>query len=253
MSIIGGIQPGPLGDYLVGAVRGGAGDDGLLQRFQLAVWPNAPRQWKNVDRWPDKEARRIAREVFNRLDTIDVEALGARRDDGDSTHWLRFSEEAQAAFDEWRATLEHRLLSGEMHPAMESHLAKYRSLAPSLALLFRLADNQACGPVDLQSLLRALAWCEYLETHARRIYQPAIEVDMKAAIELSGRLSSLTNPFTAKDVYKRHWRLLDREGTVSALSILEDFGHIRSEQTTGPGRPTTLYRAHPDLLGEVAA
>ena len=38
LSILGSIQPGPL----AGLVRGlrGSGDDGLLQRFQLAVWPN---------------------------------------------------------------------------------------------------------------------------------------------------------------------------------------------------------------------
>lgn len=42
VSILGGIQPGPLSDYLICAVRQGAADDGLIQRFQLAVWPDAP-------------------------------------------------------------------------------------------------------------------------------------------------------------------------------------------------------------------
>jgi hypothetical protein len=36
---VGGIQPGPLERYLR-AVFAGRGDDGLLQRFQLAVWPD---------------------------------------------------------------------------------------------------------------------------------------------------------------------------------------------------------------------
>ena len=28
------------------------GDDGLLQRFQLAVWPDVAGPWRKVDRWP---------------------------------------------------------------------------------------------------------------------------------------------------------------------------------------------------------
>jgi len=48
LSILGSIQPGPLADI----VRGlrGIGDDGLLQRFQLAVWPDASPEWQNIDR-----------------------------------------------------------------------------------------------------------------------------------------------------------------------------------------------------------
>ena len=42
VSILGGIQPGLISDYIATAVRGGAGDDGLVQRFQLLVWPDIP-------------------------------------------------------------------------------------------------------------------------------------------------------------------------------------------------------------------
>jgi Protein of unknown function (DUF3987) len=51
VSVLGGIQPGPLERYLR-AVFGGPGDDGLIQRFQLAVWPDGAGRWRNVDRWP---------------------------------------------------------------------------------------------------------------------------------------------------------------------------------------------------------
>jgi hypothetical protein len=57
VSVLGGIQPGPLISYLEGRAWGGAGDDGLLQRFQLAVWPDVPRTWRNVDRYPNIAAR----------------------------------------------------------------------------------------------------------------------------------------------------------------------------------------------------
>ncbi len=251
ISILGGIQPGPLSAYLAGALKGGVGDDGLMQRFQLLVWPDAPRTWVNVDRKPDTAARQAAREVFKRLDALDPAALGASLEDGDRLPWLRFDAAAQAEFDRWRDELEARLRAGDLHPAMEAHLAKYRSLAPSLALLFHLADNPEGGPVGAPSLLRALAWCEYLETHARRLYAPALAPGMDAARELDQRLAALPDPFKARDVYRHGWRALDREGTAAALVILEDFGRVRAERTdpTQGGRPTTVYRVHPDLRG----
>src|SRR5438128_8919508 len=53
LSILGSIQPGKLFGCLRSALQGGTGDDGLMQRFQLIVYPDINRQWRNVDRWPD--------------------------------------------------------------------------------------------------------------------------------------------------------------------------------------------------------
>jgi hypothetical protein len=62
LSILGSIQPGPLSTYVYQATQGEKGDDGLLQRFQLLVWPDPPASWRNVDRWPDTEAKNRAYE-----------------------------------------------------------------------------------------------------------------------------------------------------------------------------------------------
>ena len=64
LSILGGIQPGPLSRYVHDAGQGTTGDDGLLQRFQLLVWPDHPKGWQNIDRSPDREARDKVVEVF---------------------------------------------------------------------------------------------------------------------------------------------------------------------------------------------
>jgi hypothetical protein len=57
LGVIGGAQPGPLGEYLRAAMRGGASDDGMLARFGLLVWPETGGKWKNVDRYPDGPAK----------------------------------------------------------------------------------------------------------------------------------------------------------------------------------------------------
>jgi hypothetical protein len=181
LSVLGGIQPGVLMAYVREAVRGGAGNDGLLQRFQLFVWPDVSKEWRNVDRWPDTKAKNEAFKVFEHLDGLTAEAIGATKSE-DGIPFLRFTSDAQECFDCWRAGLEKKLRSDVEHPAFEAHLAKYRKLVPALALLIHLADRRI-GRVSLDALNKALLWAEYLEAHARRIYSAALRPDTAAARE----------------------------------------------------------------------
>ena len=68
--------------------------------------------------------------------------------------------------------------------APSSHLAKYRSLLPSLALLFHLIDGVDTGrrgPVSRAAAAQAAAWCEYLAAHARRLYAAVTDAARGAA------------------------------------------------------------------------
>jgi Protein of unknown function (DUF3987) len=67
MSLMGTIQPGRLRSYLTDALRDGPGDDGLIQRFQVLVWPDLPRTWTMTDSKPDADAEERAGLVFRRL------------------------------------------------------------------------------------------------------------------------------------------------------------------------------------------
>ena len=210
----------------------------------MIAWPDSGGRWRNIDRWPDAAAKDDAWDVFRRLDCLDPTEIGAKQE-GDETPFLRFADEAQRAFDEWRDRLENRLRAGDLAPAMESHLAKYRSLVPSLALIFHLADRESGGPVGYESLTRALCWAEYLESHACRLYANVLAADMAAAVELSRRLQDLGGQFTAREVYRKHWRLLDRKGTDEAIAILVDHGWLRAFKTDTNGRPSTIYEVNP--------
>lgn len=89
VSILGGIQPGPLGAYLKAAARGEDGDDGLISRFQLLVYPDPSAGWINVDRWPDTAAKDRAFQIFRRLDTLDPTTVGAEADAEDGVPFFR--------------------------------------------------------------------------------------------------------------------------------------------------------------------
>src|SRR5208337_5133671 len=60
VSMLGGIQPARLRSYLADALQDGPLNDGLLQRFQLLVYPDIPQDWQYVDRAPRGEAIRRA-------------------------------------------------------------------------------------------------------------------------------------------------------------------------------------------------
>ena len=135
MSMLGGIQPGRLRSYLADALKDGPSNDGLIQRFQLMVWPDTDPKWTYVDRAPDAASETQASRVFRTLVELDVE----------SPIRFRFAPDAQELFIAWLAELEAEIRGGELHPALVSHLSKYRKLMPALALLFELADRAASG------------------------------------------------------------------------------------------------------------
>ena len=253
LSILGSIQPGPLSSYVYQATQGQKGDDGLLQRFQMLVWPDPPASWRNVDRWPDTEAKNRAYEVFRLLDALDPEDFGASgNEEGVSS--VRFADESQEVFDQWRNQLEIKLRTTELPPALESHIAKYRSLMPSLALIFQLIEfvngNAEGGTVGLRPTVQAAAWCEYLETHARRLYASSENPAMEGARALLERIrkGEVRDGDSTRSVYRKHWsKLSTPEEVNSACRVLEEFGWVRIEAVKTSGRTTSRLRLHPSL------
>lgn len=245
LSLLGSIQPAVIGTYLRQAVAG-AGDDGLLSRFQLLVWPDIAGEWRDVDRRPDTEAKATANQTFERLDTLDPSTIGATAEDG-GIPYLRFDEAAQELFSEWRASFEHRIRSGNDHAAFESHLAKYRKLVPALALLIHLADH-AGGAIGETALLKALAWAEYLESHARRAYASVTQAEAESARVLLARIrrGEVPDPFGPRNVYLKHWAYLSNPEEVhQAVRLLGDLDYLREERQETGGRPKALYWINP--------
>ena len=60
LAMLGSIQPGKLQSYVREAVNGGTGDDGLLQRFGLAVWPDNSLPIPRIDQYPDEDAKALS-------------------------------------------------------------------------------------------------------------------------------------------------------------------------------------------------
>lgn len=258
ISMLGGIQPARLRTYLVDALRDGPNNDGLVQRQQVLVWPDFDSKWRYVDRAPDAASVDRVRTVFERLVAITP----------DNPVRLRFCADAQDLFVGWQSELEAKVRSDNLHPALTSHLAKYRSLMPSLAALFELADRvhdsvgfvgSAPGTlpiieVSLEHAQQAAGWCDYLETHARRMYSCMTSPALHAARELADKIrkrnvGAKDGFFSCRDVYAKCWSGLDNPEIVKpALEVLRDAGWVRDVAgEPGPfgGRPASRFQINP--------
>jgi putative DNA primase/helicase len=249
LGVLGGIQPGPLSVYVRGAIKNGQGADGLLQRIQMLVWPDDSGQWKDVDRWPDTSARDTAFNVFQRLSDLSPADVQAQTDEYSDHPWLRFNAAAQEVFTEWRNDLENTKLRRGEHEVIESHLSKYRKLIPALALVIHLAEN-GTGPVTEQVLIKACAWGEYLESHARRVYSLGTAPDLGAAHALRDKIrrGRLDSPFKPRDIYRKGWTGLDKDGASKGIEVLADYGWLHTQKIETGGRPTILCHINPAAL-----
>lgn len=262
LAMLGGTQPGKIQQYVRDAVSGGSADDGLLQRFGLTVWPDVAGEFKYVDQWPDTPAKQAAWAVFERLAQLQPAT------DTEPVIW-RFSPEAQALFVEWIVPFETEIRGDELHPALVSHLAKYRKLIPALALIFALIDTPDSGGIVHETeLLRALAMGSYLRSHANRLYAAAVIPETTNAATLlvkikSGKLADrdgvISESFTPRQVALKHWAGLSTPDAVrKAADVLADFDYLRrdvvqSSDALGRGRPSDRYLINPAVFKGGAA
>jgi hypothetical protein len=182
-------------------------------------------------------------------------------------YWLRkadaylgygFSPEAQGHFDEWYTALQNRLRDGSLpHDALVAHLAKYGSLMAKLALVFHVIDNadgniQGDGQYAIQAgnALRAIAWCEYLESHAFHLYgseKNGVQMDTIEKLLEKMKSGALGTEFAVWELLQKGWSgLKDSKRVHQALSSLEELGWVRLQrsQDTG-GRPSEKALIHP--------
>jgi hypothetical protein len=246
LSVFGGLQPARLQGYLADAVTGGSGDDGFMQRFQLVVWPDVQPHWEEIDRVPDTRAEGRVEQILDRFLEISPE----------DPIRARFSAAAQERFGAWRKELEHRIRSGDLEPALESHLAKSRSLLPKLALLFHLAEDSREEEIPLVEAQRAAQFCAYLESHARRVYRCVASRPLQLAVTLGRKLrrGRLANGFRVGDVYLQGWPGLDTaERARVAIRVLVDAGWVRPRSVRVGGRDgarSEEYMVNPAIFAD---
>jgi hypothetical protein len=138
---------------------------------------------------------------------------------------------------------------------------------PALALLFELADRassvgfegsvlaNSANFVSLEHTKRAAAFCDYLESHARRVYSCIVTPQLRAVRELADKIKhrkvGTDGFFSCRDVYLKGWSGLDSPEAVKlAAEVLQDAGWVRDVSgESGPlgGRPSNRYEVNPGV------
>lgn len=233
VSVLGGIQPGRLKSIVADAH--GRGADGLLARFQLAVWPDAGPEGARVDRRPDEGAVSSVCDAFR-------EGFEFSRA-GSGPTILRFEDSAQNLFDIWsKQTLG---AAAGAPSALQSHMVKSVKAVASLALLFEVMSGGRVA-VSRGSTEMALLWAELLSSHAKRLYR-LDNSGGSVAVRILNKRKSLPEVFTARDIYRANWGGLDNLAVEEGLVELMAAGYLRGAVRSTGGRPSTLYRWNPRI------
>ena len=271
LSVIGGIQPDKLEYYLSKTMKG-LGNDGLIQRFQLMVYPDPLPNSKERDLPPDKQSRDAIYNLFETIDSMqlgDFMRYGANPvDDYHKRPYYRFTDDAFQVFMNWYDELKIRAGDAE-HSIIAEHLIKYAKTVPSLALVFHLIDciehGTSLGAVNMNALRAALAWCEVLESHMMRIYSTVTDSANIKASYLADKIMKMVKKgadktdttdwiehgFTARQLIRKGWKgLTDADDVLNALEILVEHGWLSCQEvpSTGKGgRPTERYSINPRI------
>jgi hypothetical protein len=247
ISLFGTTQPGRISEYVRRVVRGGRGDDGMLQRFSVIVWPDQNGEWCDHDEYPNNAAKSAVWDIARRLSSLTPADVDAEVGQFGGSPFLRFEPTAHGLFVEWRTELENKMIREAGSPALEGHFSKYRKLTPGLALIFHLVDG-GTGPVGPVPLVQALGFTEYLASHARRLYGAVTSGEVAAAHAILRhiRKGDLEDGFTARMVYRKQWSgLPDEEIVRQGLELLVDYRWLKPEDIKTAGRTTTRYWINP--------
>jgi len=237
LSIIGGIQPSKISLLVRDATRGIV-DDGLIQRFQLAIWPDDIGSWQWIDRLPNHEAKVKYDGVFQTLHNLDLMGV-----DGEPRQF-RFTCEAQELFIQWMQQIQDIARNPDIHPVIESHMLKMPQTLAGLALLFEMIDGGR-ETVGMVATVRALSWSDYLLSHAKRLYSIATNFSLDGAKLILDRKKKLPNPFSVRDIQRKGWSGLDSVDLVNeSLAWLTDYDYLSRETISSVdtnGRPKIAY------------
>ena len=271
LSVMGGIQPDKLEMYLEQTMRG-LGNDGLMQRFQMMVYPDPLPRRKEKDIAVNKESRDAVYELFIAADGLfegKLASYGANEpNDYYKRPYFRFADDAYKVFMDWYDALQAKADDTE-HEVIAQHLLKYGRLIPALALIFHLVDcieiGSRLGGVSLNALKAAIAWGDMLETHMLRVYSCITDNShLKASLLSNKILTMLKKPsdktdktdwishgFTARSLKRKNWKgLTDDNAVQTALDVLIEYDWLNYEEiksTRQGGRPTERYWINPKL------
>jgi putative DNA primase/helicase len=279
VSILGGIQPKTLMNYIKTSELKGTADDGFLYRFQLTFHPQLP-PFKDSDNAPNMEIVKELGDIMEFLLKWDSQNDPNKMDYRSSYNeivGISFDPQAQVIFSQWYEQLMTRIRSDSDHSKrvdfdedkLNELLSKYAAIVCKIALVYHAIEaapkGEISGFISKLNLLRAIVVSDILEEHGKKIYASgkkggdgdtnlALMILLKYRSETS-RSKAHTSGMSVSNI-SRDWFYdnIDKSDIEDALELLINHGWLESQFITGSNRPTTKYKlirhVHPYLLNE---
>lgn len=227
-TIMGCMNPNPLVRRIAAAVDEGENDDGFTQRLQVMVMPDIPQlDDKPVDETP-KTSDKIIEDIVHKLLQTSFAPFG-------NPPGVHFSSEAQPVLDNYLMKLRGYSSNMRYSPGLRKHFAKYDKLVASLSLIFHMLDyirftRNEPEPISLKALEYAVRYTEYLKTHAIRIYQLTLGMEMKTIKEILRRIEvgDIVSGTTLRELHQRSLSgLTDRKKVIDAMEFHEEYNYLK--------------------------
>lgn len=252
LSVFGGFQPDRIKAYVRQSQSGSSKNDGLLQRFQLLVWPDLTGEFSLIDRPANKQELTRMFQAITSLQQLNAIHIPEAVKNSSGVQLLHFNKDAQVLFNNWYQENEGMLRAGSLSPSEHGHFAKYRSLVPGLALLFHLLNGHS-GWVSKDSLETALRFAKYLKSHAKRTYCSVNGLDSAPTKALAKKLleGKLVDNFTQRNLLHKGWTNLSHKDMVTlAVNALVEHDWLSEHPSEKAGRKTTIYKINPYISQE---
>ncbi|CAK3251346.1 putative DUF3987 domain-containing protein [Vibrio crassostreae] len=238
ISILGGIQPSRLSEILEER-SSGKGNDGLFERFQLSVFPDA-NQGYYTDIAPDLKHKEIVTDIFMKLAQIEP----------NETNTCKYDRDAQALWGSWSE--ESALQVQTMDEGWQALKGKHPALLAKLSLIFHLVEEaENCQSegftfskvIRKHHLERAIKWLTFLDLHMEKIIKFGEgKGKLTSAQTLLGKLKEFDQSFSNRDVSQKGWsNLTTQKQRDRAFEELTTAGYIRLIE----GR-SKKFEIHPD-------
>lgn len=248
LSIFGGIQPERLKKYF-DRYENSHGQDGFIERFQLSMYPDPLPTWELLDKKPDQKAYDRVLDLFQKLDDLPMNESGSII--------FEFSSEAQDLFYSWRKDLELRILNTDTKNLKKSYLSKYRSLMPSLALIFQVIQNSHDNKsVGVDAITMAIKWVRILEFHMEKIFNIGEGTPECCAKNLVEKIKSrdMFDGIKTREIQRKGWKgLRDPQKVLEVLTLLQKHGYIQIIKEGVGGQSSEFIRINPAVFSEGGA
>lgn len=252
VSIFGTTQPDKFARYLKTALEGE--NDGLVQRFQIAVYPD-PIKYEYRDEYRNQVVfDNLELHINHLMDDGSLRSFGARKAKNSDNLVMQFDAGAQHVFIEWLSRWEDEIQNDEtLNEILKQHLTKYRSLVPSLSMTFYFMEffeawEEELTRIPHQFVYMAIRWVEYLKSHAIRIYNGLIQRDdleKAKAVYSKWYEKCRTQVLAESDLKRKGWISARPSEWKSIIQLLSDHNWIVAftpvkEESSNTGRPMAL-------------